>query len=199
VLQRAVRMLARRDMSRAELTTRLGAGRRPGRNVGDIGNDNVGPDGEPAGLAEDGFASSALTEAAGAHAASRPEAVSPTEIDVTLQRLQALGLQSDSRFAENYVRGRQSRTGSRRLAAELRHKGVDGDTIGAALATLGESDLQRARALWARHFSASRDPRERTRQMRFLAARGFDMAVIRAVVGGAGDDDPESPDDPADT
>jgi regulatory protein len=209
-LQRAVRMLARRDMSRAELATRLGAGRRPGRTVDDVGNDHVGPDGECPDPAEYGAASSVPVAAAGADAASSAAAapkaqfdsteldaaeLDATAIDATLDRLQALGLQSDSRFAENYVRGRQARTGSRRLAAELRQRGVDGDTIGEALATLGESDLQRAHALWARRFSATRDPRERNRQMRFLAARGFDMGVIRAVVGGAGGDDPELPGD----
>jgi len=195
-------MLARRDMSRAELASRLGAGRRAGRSVED-----ESPDDDPPGPAEAGAASSALVEAAGKDAASRPVAahkgqIDAAAIDATLERLQALGLQSDSRFAENYVRGRQARTGSRRLAAELRQRGVDGDTIGEALATLGESDLQRARALWARRFSASRDPRERARQMRFLAARGFDMGVIRAVVGGgAGDDDPPEgpPEDLVDT
>jgi len=128
-------------------------------------------------------------------ATEAPDPAAASEVEAALERLQALGLQSDSRYAEGYVRSRQSRTGSRRLAAELRQKGVDSDTIGAALASLGDSDLQRARALWARRYELSHDPRERARQMRFLASRGFDMAVIRAVVGG--DDLEEAPpDDP---
>jgi len=168
-------MLARRDMSRAELAARLRAGR---RGASDSGSDET--------VAEDG----APPDDAGADVA-HTSAATPAEIDAALDRLAAIGLQSDSRFAENYVRGRQARTGSRRLAAELRQKGVDGDTIGEALAGLGETDLQRARALWARRFSMTRDPRERARQMRFLAARGFDMDVIRAVVGGADEDAPD--------
>jgi regulatory protein len=171
-------MLSRRDMSRAELLARLAAPRRAGG------------------------ASAADTDDTDGLAAASPETQThaPDEIAAALERLQALGLQSDSRFAESYVRGRQSRTGSRRLAAELRQKGVDAETIGAALADVGASDLQRARALWARRFELTRDPRERARQMRFLAARGFDMGVIRAVVGGsAGDEPPDQADDgPAD-
>ncbi len=182
-LQRAVRMLARRDMSRAELAARLGAGRRP-QDSNDV---------DQSAACEGAVA----PDEAATDAASRPQAATPAEIDAALERLVAIGLQSDTRFAENYVRGRQARTGSRRLAAELRQKGVDGDTIGEALAGLGETDLQRARALWARRFSATRDPRERARQIRFLAARGFDMQVICAVIGGALDDDPPDTQDDA--
>ncbi len=182
-MQRAVRMLARRDMSRAELVARLGAGeRRGGRQVEDE------PADAPTDTPPDGVA---------ADAPPTPANPSPADVDAALERLAALGLQSDSRFAENYVRGRQSRTGSRRLAAELRQKGVDGDTIGEALAALDQTDLQRARALWSRRFEATGDPRERARQMRFLAARGFDLKVIRAVLGGAVDEDmPDEPGEP---
>jgi len=159
-------LLARRDMSRAELEARLMPRRGPSGEDGLSPVDETGPEAERA----------------------------ADEVAATLDRLAAAGLQSDARFAENHVRGRQARTGSRRLAAELRQRGVDSDTIGAALETVAASDLERARALWARRFEPTRDPRERARQMRFLAARGFDMAVIRAVVSGsAADDDlPES-------
>ncbi len=175
-------MLARRDMSRAELVARLSAPRREGGSRIEQDPAEISADAPHDGVAVDTPPS--------------PSHPSPADIDAALERLAALGLQSDSRFAENYVRGRQSRTGSRRLAAELRQKGVDGDTIGEALAALGQTDLQRAHALWSRRFEATRDPRERARQMRFLAARGFDLNVIRAVVGGAVDE--ELPDEPGD-
>lgn len=173
VLQRAVRLLARRDMSRAELLARLATARSAESSA-------VPADKAPE--SPDVVSSGAPTDPAG-------------DIEAALVRLQALGLQSDSRFAENYVRGRQARTGSRRLVAELRHKGVDAETIDAALAELAGSDLQRARALWAGRFEFTRDPRERARQMRFLAGRGFDPGVIRTVVGGTPEDDTSVVDD----
>jgi regulatory protein len=160
VLQRAIRLLARREMSRAELEARLMP------RQGASGEEGLPPVDVPL-----------------------PEAESDVEVAATLDRLTAAGLQSDGRFAENYVRGRQARNGSRRLAAELRQRGVDSDTIGAVLETVVASDLERARELWTRRFQAPQDPRERARQVRFLAARGFDMAVIRAVVGGSAVDD----------
>lgn len=165
-LQRAVRLLARRDMSRAELESRLASGRAGAADE---------PDPQP--LADDAEPGPGVAPALAAAPAD--------EVAAALDRLAATGLQSDTRFAENYVRGRQSRAGSRRLAVELRQRGVGGEAIDAALATLDASDLERARALWARRFAPTGDPRERARQMRFLATRGFDMAVIRAVVGAA--------------
>ncbi len=187
VLQRAVRLLARRDMSRAELEARLVPRRGASGEEALSPVDETGPDAEHA-------AGDASPDGARPPSPTTSPATTADDVAATLDRLVDAGLQSDARFAENYVRGRQARTGSRRLAAELRQRGVDGDTIGAALETIAASDLERARALWARRFEPTRDPRERARQMRFLAARGFDMAVIRAVVSGsAADDDlPES-------
>lgn len=163
-LQRALRLLARREWSRAELRRRLATGS-PAPDTADAGDDGT------------------------AEASSHPPQEAAANVELALDRLQGLGLQSDARVAEVHVRGRQARTGSRRLAAELRQRGIDGETIGAALAGIADSDLQRARALWQRRFEPSPDPRERARQMRFLAARGFDLAVIRAVVGGVTPED----------
>ena len=44
-------------------------------------------------------------------------------------------------------------------------------------------EYERAQDLWRRRFGqAPSDPRERARQMRFLAGRGFDADVIRRIV-----------------
>lgn len=158
-LQRALRLLSRREWSRAELRLRL-ATRSASPDTADAADD-----GSP-------------------EAPDHPPQAAAAGVEQALDRLQGLGLQSDARVAELHVRGRQARTGSRRLAAELRQRGIDGETIRAALAGIAETDLQRARALWQRRFEPSRDPRQRARQMRFLAARGFDLAVILAVLGG---------------
>lgn len=116
----------------------------------------------------------------------------PEAVQQTIERLQALGLQSDERFAEGFVRSRASRAGSRRIAAELRQRGIEGETLDQAVAEASRTDLQRARTLWSKRFQPSRDPRERSRQMRFLATRGFPMNVIRQVVGAEpGDPDEE--------
>ena len=52
------------------------------------------------------------------------------------------------------------------------------------------SELERARAVWARRFGGPpASLQERSRQVRFLEARGFSAAVIRRVLTGHPDDD----------
>jgi len=50
---------------------------------------------------------------------------------------------------------------------------------------LRETEFARAQALWQRKFGeVAGDARERGRQARFLAARGFAADVVRRIVGG---------------
>lgn len=194
MLARAVRLLARRDMSRAELEARLAPRRGPRDDSAIAVDDNVlagqqstepGPDDSVATVAD-----GASSKSGASLPVSRDHRFGAQDVAAAIERLQALGLQSDARFAENFVRARASRSGSRRLQAELRQRGIDATTIEAATAALADNELQRARALWARRFQPSRDPRERAKQTRFLASRGFPLAVIRKVLGGDPEDLP---------
>lgn len=108
----------------------------------------------------------------------------PDAVEAVLDRMSELGLLSDSRFAESYVRSRAGRLGQRRIQHELAQRGVDPETISEALASeLGETELERARAVWARKFgSTPGDAKEWARQARFLTARGFASEVVRKVL-----------------
>lgn len=134
--ERALRHLARREHSRAELARKLG----------------------PHGSAE--------------------------EIDDVLDRITELGLLSDHRFAEAWVRSKAARFGTARLRRELAQRGVGRDTIDAALgAETVEDDVERARTVWRGKFGAApADAREWARQARFLQGRGFGTDVIRKIL-----------------
>ncbi|MBB4013842.1 recombination regulator RecX [Niveibacterium umoris] len=108
----------------------------------------------------------------------------PDAVEAVLDRMGELGLQSDARFAESYVRSRAERLGGRRIQHELAQRGVDPETIDAALASeLGEPELARARAVWARKFGQlPADAKDWARQARFLTARGFAAEVVRKVL-----------------
>ncbi|MFN8934811.1 MAG: recombination regulator RecX [Pseudomonadota bacterium] len=145
---RALRHLARREHSRAELERKLAA-----------------------------------------HAQDLPTASAAEQIRSTLDDLAARGLQSDARVAETLLAGSGQRLGARRVAGALRAKGLDAELVDAAVAQARGGDLERARELWRRRFGvAPGDPRARARQMRFLAARGFDADVIRHVVAASDDE-----------
>jgi regulatory protein len=109
---------------------------------------------------------------------------SPEEVAAVLQSLDELGLLSDDRFAESFVRAKAGRLGNGRLAQELARKGVDREIIGTALAGSGAAnELARAREVWARKFGAPpADNREWARQVRFLQGRGFATETIRKLL-----------------
>src|SRR5690606_8709838 len=55
------------------------------------------------------------------------------EIDAVIERMGELGLQSDTRYAEAFVRGKAGRFGASRLRSELARRGVDRDLIDEAI------------------------------------------------------------------
>ena len=105
-------------------------------------------------------------------------------VDQLLDWLQAQGLLSDERFVESRVRVRAPTLGTRRIEMELARHGLK--LSAQPLQQLRDSELQRAVQVWQRKFAAgTQGPRERARQARFLAARGFSGEVIRRVLASA--------------
>ncbi|WP_293760093.1 recombination regulator RecX [uncultured Aquitalea sp.] len=117
-----------------------------------------------------------------------PFAESVEQLQSLLDELAERSWQSDSRFARQFAEARGARYGSRRLAQEMRQRGVSGEEISAALA--GQDDLASARRQWEKKFGKPPEsPEERAKQMRFLAARGFPMSVIRQAMQGLADEE----------
>lgn len=107
----------------------------------------------------------------------------PHEIEALLDSLAQSGLQSDARYAENFVATQAARLGAAQLRFRLRQKGIAEDLIAAALTRL-DDEVVRARQVWAKKFgTAPCDAREWARQARFLQGRGFSSSVIRQVLG----------------
>ena len=134
--QKALRLLAMRDHSRAELTRKLAG----------LGN--------------------------------------AEEIAAVINRMGELGLQSDRRYAESWVRSKAQRFGATRLKLELGKRGIDSEIIAEVLAEADEgSELERARAVWRAKFGVvASDRKEWAKQARFLQGRGFSGDVIRTLL-----------------
>ena len=98
------------------------------------------------------------------------------EIDVVIQKLAQIDLQSDLRFAENYIHYRSQRGfGSQKIKFELNERGVDKQTINAVFE---EEDIDWFfLAVMARNKrfgqKAPDDLKDRAKQQRFLQYRGF--------------------------
>lgn len=108
-----------------------------------------------------------------------------TQIEAVLDDFEARGWLSDERFAEALVRRRSERFGARKIQDELTQAGVDSSKTVELLKTLKETEYQRAHELWLRKFGAvASEQKERARQYRFLASKGFSSAVVSKVVAG---------------
>jgi len=117
---------------------------------------------------------------------------SENEVDAELDRLVELGLLSDTRFADAYVRAKAARFGASRLRFELARRGVGAEQIVDAIAeNCRDSELDRARDIARRKFAElPADAREWTRQARFLQSRGFSTDIIRKVLKEHSGDEP---------
>lgn len=108
------------------------------------------------------------------------------EIDDALRGLAGEGLQSDSRYAEHFVKARVERGhGPLRIRNDLEAAGVAGTIIDDAFSASRVDWRARAREVLVKRFGNEPpvDYPEKARRMRFLSQRGFGMDEIRAAVG----------------
>jgi regulatory protein len=108
-----------------------------------------------------------------------------TQIEAILDDFEARGWLSDQRFAEALVRRRSERFGTRKIQDELLQAGVDSTKTADLLKNLKDTEFQRAYELWERKFGVlATEQKERARQYRFLASKGFSSDVVSKVVAG---------------
>jgi regulatory protein len=115
------------------------------------------------------------------------DSIEPTfeQIKSVLDDFEARGWLSDDRFAEALVRRRSERFGTRKIQDELQRAGVDSSKTVELLKNLKETEYQRAYELWLQKFGVlADDQKERARQYRFLASKGFSAQIISKVVAG---------------
>ncbi|HRN77310.1 recombination regulator RecX [Ottowia sp.] len=100
-----------------------------------------------------------------------------------LDELVSKGFISEARVAESLIHRRAGRLGTSRVLQELRGKGLDEDLLADAASRLRATEFERAREVWCKKFGApAEDAAGRAKQMRFLAARGFEAEVVRRVL-----------------
>lgn len=114
----------------------------------------------------------------------------PGQLQRVLDELQAKGFINEQRVVDSVLHRRAPLLGASRIRQELQAKGLPAPLVAQAVLALRASELQRARDVWQRRFGeVPADARERARQARFLAARGFGGEVIRKVLANGGDEE----------
>jgi regulatory protein len=112
----------------------------------------------------------------------------PEEVTSVVNQLATSNLQSDTRFAESFIRAKASRSGSLKLRHSMLSKGLAKTLVDSQLAAADMPDeLTRARALWLRKFATPpASAKEWARQARFLQSRGFSTDIIRQLLKESG-------------
>ena len=120
--------------------------------------------------------------------AGYPVAVAQAVVD----RFVDVELVDDARFAEAWARARSAAGyGNRRIARELREKGLSGEQIEAALEPLEDPDEQVARARGALRGLSADTPKGRDNALRRLISKGFDFGIALQAIGREHSDDVE--------
>lgn len=173
---RALRCLAQREFSRAELARKLyphalrslraADARDEDEDRGEDRGDDLDHDHDDSTLAQQ----------------------ASQQVDTLLAELQALGLLSDERAAASVLQLQGARSGQRRLGQLLQAKGLGAELVGQTLAQARSTEFERAWALWLRRYGQPpEDAASRARQQRYLHGRGFSFEVIQRVMRQAND------------
>jgi regulatory protein len=102
--------------------------------------------------------------------------------DTVLQLLSENGLQSDLRYAENFVTNRTEKGyGPLRIRAELAERGIDEALIESSLEGYASSWSSQLKRVHDRKFGteSSADQKVLGKKVRFLQHRGFPVELIR--------------------
>lgn len=106
-------------------------------------------------------------------------------VEEQLERLADEKLQSDARFAENYVRHRVDRGyGPLRLRAELRERGVSDADADRAMEASAVDWCELASTVLRKKYGQeeARDMKDKSRRVRFMQHRGFSSEHYRALL-----------------
>jgi len=106
-------------------------------------------------------------------------------IAAVIQKLAEEGLQSDIRFTEAFIIMRQRQgKGPLIIRLELKERGISNDSITKYINTSDETWNQLAVKVYIKKFGdqAALDIKQRSKQIRFLTARGFSLANIQSAL-----------------
>lgn len=105
-------------------------------------------------------------------------------IEVELQRLTEDGLLSEQRYLESYIRSRANAgRGPVRIREELTQRGLQRGDVEQALNAADIDWDENMRELWQRRFAGQVvDLKDKAKQSRFLAQRGYEADAVRRLL-----------------
>jgi regulatory protein len=118
----------------------------------------------------------------------RETPVTTEMIDEALDFMAKNRWQSDERFVQQTVKVKGAKFGLSRVKHELNQHHLPAEIVAEQLDSLAQTEVSRAREVWQRKFGQPPvDMKERAKQVRFMASRGFSFDVIKKAMSGIDD------------
>jgi len=111
--------------------------------------------------------------------------INKADLESILDELEEKDWLSDDRFSEQFVLSKKRKFGARKIAHELKLRGVDELIISRALRVIKDDEFLLAKKIWEKKFNQipiTID--EKAKQIRFMQSRGIEVAIINQILSG---------------
>ena len=111
--------------------------------------------------------------------------ISKADLGLVLDELEEKDWLSDDRFSEQFVLSRKRKFGARKIAYELKLRGVNEFIISRVLRGIKDDEFLLAKQIWEKKFNQipiTID--EKAKQIRFMQSRGIEVAIIHQILSG---------------
>jgi|TARA_B110000114_G_C14958610_1_gene343423 regulatory protein len=107
------------------------------------------------------------------------------DIKNLLDELVEKSWQSDIRFTEQFIFSKKNKYGLRKVAHELKLRGVDSRLISEGLSSVKSEEFLLAKKIWSKKYNHLPESiEEKTKQIRFLQSRGIELDLILKILTG---------------
>ena len=111
--------------------------------------------------------------------------ISKADLELVLDELEEKDWLSDDRFSEQFVLSKKRKFGARKIAHELKLRGVNESTISRVLGDIKGDEFLLAKTIWEKKFNQipiTID--EKAKQIRFMQSRGIEVVIIHQILSG---------------
>ena len=111
--------------------------------------------------------------------------IDKVDLELVLNELEEKDWLSDDRFSEQFVLSKKRKFGARKIAYELKLRGVNESIISRVLREIKDDEFLLAKKIWEKKFNQipiTID--EKAKQIRFMQSRGVEVAIIHQILSG---------------
>ena len=111
--------------------------------------------------------------------------LSKVDLELILDELEEKDWLSDSRFTEQFVLSKKRKFGARKIAHELKLRGVNESIISRVLGDIKGDEFLLAKKIWEKKFNQiPLTIDEKAKQIRFMQSRGIEVVIIHQILSG---------------